>query len=887
MKAESLRRAVFPASVAAVVAICSLTPVMATEIRGSDGDTAVTPDDKRYWAFQPCDRSALPQVQDQGWSKTPLDLFILARLEGEGLHPVEPASRRELIRRVTFDLTGLPPTPDQVEAFVNDNEDDAYVKLVDRLLDSPHYGERWGRFWLDVARFAEDDVNGPAGASKYQNAWRYRDWVIQGLNTDMPYDLFVKAQIAGDLLDEEGSQHDLVAGTGFMALGVWYYGAGQAPQARADERWDRIDAITQGFLGLTVACARCHDHKYDPITMTDYYALDGIMSSTVYREYPSAPQEVVESVRKHRKKTESLEANLATFLDEQSKQVSAELAPKIAQYLMAAWRMDRDPTLDAKSAAEIEAIDAEILESWRAYLQSPEKNHPYLEAWNDLRAGDGTPESYRRVADEFQSLVLEVRAEKDVTDEKNAALLAAAKPEVDPETLVFLPNGFVAEKNLYINQIVLQPIERTRYILWLDIFGTKDETSSFMKEDYGLLRLQGENLERFLSAESKSHLQSLRTELDDLKNNSPPDYPYRHGMADSPKPADARIHQRGNPFSLGDVTPRRFLTVLSHAQPSPFTHGSGRRQLAEAIAAHPLTARVMANRIWQHHFGEGIVRTSNNFGRLGEAPTHPQLLEYLAHRFMTGGYAIKRLHREILLSATYQLSSRPITAIRIADENHQRYDACQRKDPGNRLLWRANRRRLDVESLRDTLLHVAGKLDRSVGGESIDLHSDQPRRTVYGFVSRSNLNHTLALFDFPNPSLTSQQRSITNVPLQRLFFLNSDFVWHRAGELAERLSGDDNLNEAHSESDSSSSSPAQRESEESDGRSIAESELPFSESTIRTVYHLLFGRDPLPEEIQLGLRFASQQQTGSSGEARVSQQYLQVLLGSNEFLYVD
>ena len=806
----------------------------------SDREFAITEKDRRYWAFLPVRRPALPAVRDTGWARTSIDRFILAGLEKAGLSPSPQAGPRELIRRLSYNLTGLPPTPAQVDAYMQDRSPQAWSRLVDRLLESPHYGERWGRYWLDVARYAEDDVYGPAGNSQYSNAWRYRDWVIQAFNRDMPYDLFVKAQIAGDLLQRE-DRDKLLAGTGFLSLGVWYYGAVQAPQARADERFDRIDAISRGFLGLTVGCARCHDHKYDPIAFKDYWALDGIMASTIYREYPLAPEETVKAYREHDKKVKALEDSIKKFLDEQSVQLSEMLAWKTARYLLATWKSLQDLDLARDRLAQAEGIDPELLEAWFAYLTSGERQHPYLQAWDELRARGGTLAEATRIAEDFQALALAVLAEKKEADDKNHIILESNKPKVDPETAVYLPNGFLVEDICHICELTLEPIAREKYILWLDLFGATDLTNSFMKEDYGLFRLQDEKLESTLEGEWKTYLTTLRSKLEELKSRSPSAYAYIHGMADSARPGDSRIHVRGNPYDLGDTTPRRFLTVLGNGEPQPLDQGSGRLQLARAIAGHPLSARVMVNRIWQHHFGQGIVRTPGNFGRLGAPPTHPELLEYLTHRFIQGDYSVKALHREILLSAAYRQSSL-----------HR--EAAAVKDPENRLLWRANRRRLDAEALRDSILAIAGTLSPDIGGASVDLSKDARRRSVYGQVNRSKLDGMLALFDFPDPSLSSQQRAVTNVPSQKLFFLNSKLVWEQAGILADRVQG---------------------KGDRLDGR------------TVDRVYRLIFGRQATREERRLALNFMGTVEDRNSSPAHPLRQYLQTLLSSNEFLFVD
>jgi hypothetical protein len=586
----------------------------------------VSAKDRQFWSFQPVANPAPPKVQNQTWAKTPLDQFILAQLEANNLRPVDAADKRTLIRRAYFDLIGLPPTPDEVEAFLNDKSPEAFAKVVDKLLASPHYGERWGRHWLDVARYGEDQAHS-FQPRLYPNGFRYRDWVVKAFNDDLPYDRFIKEQIAADLLDEPDRLERLPA-LGFFALGPVYYGDAK----KLDQYDDRIDTLTRGFLGLTVACARCHDHKFDPIATKDYYALAGIIASTEYEEVPLVSKEEVD---------------------------------------------------------------------------------------------------------------------------------AAIKAQTDEEK----------------------------------------------------------------------------------KKKVPPKYPFVHAVKEG-KPTTLKVHLRGNPATLGDDAPHRFLSVLVPHDAPAFTKGSGRLELAEAIASknNPLTARVMVNRIWLHHFGRGLVRTSSNFGALGERPTHPELLDYLASRFMASGWSIKALHREIMLSATYQLGSR--------------YDARDAEiDGDNKFLWRMNRRRLEVEPWRDAMLAVSGKLDATLGGTPTNLaDADNCRRTLYGAVSRHDLNPLLRLFDFPDPNVTCEERTVTTVPLQQLFVLNDEFMVRNAKALAARLA----------------------EAKKDD------------ESRIREAFLLLYGRPATDRDVKLGLAFLAAKGAGKGGETLTRwEQYAQVLLSANEFLYVD
>jgi mono/diheme cytochrome c family protein len=669
----------------------------------SSESPSITAEDREFWSFRPVRQPEPPAVRDQSWPRSALDRFILAKLEASNLKPAGPADKQALLRRVTFDLVGLPPTPEQIEVFTNDKSPDAFAKVVDRLLASPHYGERWGRHWLDIARYGEDQAHS-FQPRLYPCGFRYRDWLTQALNRDMPYGQFLVEQIAGDLIDGPGRLERLAA-LGFFAVGPVYYGDAK----KFDQYADRIDTLTRGVLGLTVACARCHDHKFDPIPTTDYYALAGIFASTEYQEVPCAPKEQIEAYDK------------------------------------------------AQSAVQKK------------------------------------------------------------TQEINAYLKAEG--------------------------------ERLK------------------------LKVPRNQIEKSLPAESRKKLAALRAELQQRKKSVPPKYPVVHTLADAPEPRTMKVLIRGNPETPGAVATRRFLAVLG-GESAPFSSsGSGRIELAQAITdpANPLTSRVLVNRVWQHHFGRGLVATASNFGALGERPTHPELLDWLAARFVASGSSLKALHREILLSATYQQSSR--------------FDArAYEVDPANTLLWRMNRRRLEVEAWRDAMLAVAGRLDRALGGPSVSLDAtENHRRTYYAAISRHDLAPLLHLFDFPDPNITSGGRVETTVPLQQLFVLNSEFIVQTSRALVNRLGANSNSRED-------------------------------AAAHIRQAYLWLYGRAPTEREIELGLSFvgadsdrergdldasngwrsAQPQTTGNGRESRPLQanltrweQYAQALLAANEFAYVD
>ena len=809
----------------------------------------VSPEQRKFWSFQPLREPELPQVKEKSWAKTSIDRFVLAKLESEGMKPVALADRRTLIRRATLDLIGLPPTPEEIDAFLADKSPRAFEKVVDRLLASPQYGERWGRHWLDVVRYAEDDVRGldpkDRGYMPFNGAYVYRDWVIQAFNQDLPFDAFVKAQLAGDLLDEK-LRPKTIAGTAMLGQGPWWWDQAEPVQGRADERNERIDLVSRGFLGLTVACARCHNHKYDPISQQDYYALAGVFLNTTYTEYPTSSAAETAAWQKQQKKIDDLEEELDRFIDEEGKLYQEVVAHKTAKYLASAWKVTGEPKMKLPEAASEEKVDPELLEKWVKFLGRPQKHYPYLLDWQDMVKIGGTLEQAQFLANQFQDLVLAVLAEAKELKKENDIIKAKADVKEKPHRDAY-PNEFETKDQFCpgcdLELKTMQPLERSN--VYLDIFVYDLDSESEQKPDPGLLSLKDWSLERHFSTEVTEHIASLRAEIEALKKALPQQYPFVHGAGDTKTIAKMHVNVRGNPNNLGDEVPRRFLAVLSSDDSKPFSNGSGRLELANAITSSPIAARVIVNRVWKWHFGTGIVDTPSNFGRMGERPTNPDLLEHLAKSFADSGMSFKKLHREILLSSVYQLS---------ADSS----PANQEKDQANRLYWRANRRRLDAEAVRDSVLFASGALDlKKAGGPSTDFADDNDRRTVYCKVSRYHLNDFLQVFDFPNPSFTAEQRFSTNVPLQRLFFMNSSFVYHQADRLAKRVYDEGS-----------------------------------DEARIRKAYRLLYGRAPTDAEMQAGLDFvhANPEKPGNqiSGEPPTGwKQYARVLLSSNEFEFVN
>ena len=589
---------------------------------------------RKFWSFQPVQDYPLPKVKDATWPRTPVDDFILARLESAGVTASPTADKRTLLRRVTFDLTGLPPTPGEMNDFLADTSSQAFEKVVDRLLDSPRYGERWGRHWLDVVRYA--DTCGNSSDYPVPQAHKYRDWVIRAFNRDMPYDQFLREQLAGDLLPEgsEAERYERITATGYLAIAKRFGGNRKGDPHLTVE--DTIDNLGRAVLGYSIACARCHDHKFDPITMSDYYGLYGIFSST---RYPFPGAEVV-------KKQEDFVPLM------RSEEIAALLKPFNEKV--------------AALEAEIKQLEVAESEAKKA-ADSPDKK--------------AQVEAATKAVTEARKKRTAVQAE--------APIINSAYAVVDAE------------------------------------------------------------------------------------------------------PANAKVHLRGDPKRLGDEVPRHFPNVLGGQELPADCKTSGRLQLAEWLtdAKNPLTARVMVNRLWQYHFGQGIVRTSNDFGRRGTAPSHPELLDYLAARFVANGWSVKAIHKLILLSHTWQLASTDVSE-------------SAKLDPNNELFWKFTRHRLDAEAIRDTMLFVSGDLDEQAGGAhpfppqhtwQWTQHSpffavyETKRRSVYLMQQRFRKNPYLALFDGADPSSSTGVRLQSTTPLQALFLMNDPFAHSQAKKFADRV----------------------------------------------------------------------------------------------------
>ena len=672
----------------------------APDPRESKPAYAKSTDGKDHWAWQPLKEPPVPAVKNTKWVKNPVDNFILAKLEALSLQPNGSADKRALIRRAYFDVIGLPPTPEQVEAFLADNSPKAFEKVVDDLLASPHYGERWARHWLDTARYSDTkgEVRRFREDPENPHAYLYRDYVIKSFNEDKPYNEFILEQIAADQLPQTKQDKSLLVALDFLTVGDHFMGM------RNDVLNDQIDVVTKGFLGLTVSCARCHDHKFDPIPQKDYYSLHGIFASSM--EPTVLP--VIESIQE-----------TPDFLDYQ-KQLKALLEEQ-DQLETEFVALRRDPNRDREAIRQLQRRQGQNVKA----LSTLEMTHP------------GAPK--RAMA-----------------------------------------------------------------------------------------------------------------------------------VQDASRPKDSNLLIRGEAGNRGPVVPRQFLEVLSLDTRKRFTQGSGRLELARAIAdpKNPMTARVMVNRIWLKHFGEGFVSTPDDFGTMAEAPSHPELLDYLASEFIKHDWSLKQLHRTILLSATWQQSTK----------NNPRHAEA---DPFNRLLWRQNMRRLELEPIRDALLAISGVLDPELYGKPFDMTTaaQTPRRTIYARVDRQRLPESFVYFDFASPDLSTGRRHITTVPQQTLFFMNNPMVIELAKKLVAR---EDFL------------------------------ALKNDEARVQRLYMLLYQRMPEPEEVELGINFLNDMPTPTVADTNLDrpkarpnqnrnanrrsptkapltawQEYAQALLQANEFIFVQ
>jgi len=836
----------------------------------------------RHWSFQPVRREPLPTPRRAGWVRTPIDAWILNTLENQGLAPAPETDRRTLLRRVTFDLVGLPPTLEEIEAFLADRSPSAYESVVDRLLASPRYGERWARHWLDLVRYAE--TSGHEFDYDILDAYRYRDYVVRALNDDLPYDQFVVEHLAGDLVkpyrrNRSEGFNESILGTGFFFLGEGTHSPLDTRDDEAARIDNQIDVLSKTFLGLTVACARCHDHKFDAITTRDYYALSGFLQSSRHQHVqiddPASDQAVI--------------TRLTALKD-----AISQLFPKTS------------PVTDNQASVSPSAL-------FEDFRTSGYEN--WFVSGAAFGAGPSRLGDFMVTTDQGESSVQAIEpgwAHSGLISSRLVGVLRSRTFSIESNYLDFLAYGQSGQINLVIDgfEKIRSPIYggltlkvdaadprwyrmdvrmwkgQTAYLELAD-GGTVDYTKgkTAYNDGSGFLAV-GEirqSDEASLpppavarQARSLKGGEASRPRLDALLEQ----YRLEEAKLASPRfalaildgtPEDQRVLIRGNTRTPGELVPRRFLEVFEPAGASSFARGiasergSGRLELAQRMVdpANPLVARVLVNRLWKHHFGQGLVSTPDDFGVMGRPPTHPELLDELAARFVDSGWSIKAMHRLMVLSSTYRMSSRPDEA---ADE----------VDPTNQLLHRMNVRRLEAESIRDTILSVSGRLDTKLSGPAIPPHltpfmegrgrpaqsgplDGDNRRSLYLNVRRNFPNSMLLAFDAPTPFSTMGKRNVSNVPAQALALLNDPFVLQQAKAWASRLLR-------------------------------AEEAKPSRRTILERAYLLAFGRPPNAIEHARGLAFLdalAPEGSSVAAEQEAWEEFCHVLMNVKEFIYVN
>ena len=729
-----------------------------------------------HWAFRPVEKPMPPPVEREGLVRTPVDRFILRRLEEQGLQLSPPADQRTLIRRATYDMTGLPPAPEDVEAFVRDDSPDAYARLIDRLLQSPQYGEHWARYWLDVARYSDTKGYVYAREERFSvHSPLYRDWIVRAFNENLPYDRFLVLQLAADQAARDPRDP---AAMGFLTLGRRFLGV------TPDIIDDRIDVVTRGTLGLTVSCARCHDHKYDPIPTADYYSLYGVFENCVEEMVPirraaesPAPSAEFEKELTARKR------KLAETLAAKRVEAGERLRRRITDYLLAQRNLQAYPQQGFDQILSKDDLIPAIVWRWEAYLaQAARHRDPVFVPWlaftnipdedfadraaqvtRELMSADGPPIN-RRIRSAFEE---PPQSPKDVA-ERYGRVFA----EIDREWLALCEAGEREQRDRP-KSLPDTDDEALRQVLY-------GPGSPCVIPDEPIV-----NTEALFDSGTVNELWRLQGEVDRWILQSPAAAPHAVILSDRSFQVEPRVFRRGNPAQKERWVPRRFLKILNGPDREPFTTGSGRLELARAIASpdNPLTARVWVNRVWMHHFGTGLVTTPSDFGLRSDPPSHPELLDWLASEFVESGWSTKSLHRLMMLSAVYQQRSR-------GPEDIEARQRAQRLDPENRLLWRMPARRLTFEELRDSLLTVSGELDLTPGGKPVELFPTDGsafRRSIYGLIDRQFVPTVLRVFDFANPDLHTPHRIETTVPQQALFALNHPFVAGRARAIVDRF----------------------------------------------------------------------------------------------------
>ncbi len=837
------------------------------EAAGAGGGSAA----KDHWAFQPVKRPLVPspasvfresntaggagagkepltlalspQSRGEGTRvASPIDSFILAALDAKGLNLSPAADRYTFIRRATLDLHGIPPTFEAVREFDEDSSPDAHEKLIDRLLASPLYGQRWARHWLDVARYADTKGYVFTQEPRYPYSYTYRDYVVDAFNADKPFDQFVLEQLAADQLGLAAND-EAHAAMGYLTVGRRFLFNNH------DIIDDRIDVVSRGLLGLTVTCARCHDHKFDPVPTADYYSLYGVFASSIEPEDLPIIGEPKEAAAYAVFQTElTKREQAATEFEQQSlAQVQDELRVRAGDCLQQVARQSNNwlvlpPAIAEKIPPVIASkndVRPQLVKRWEEYLtRTAAMPQPVLGTWHALAKIPATEFSH-----EIDKLVESwSNADADSTKSVNARIRKVIT-ETKPATLIDLAKLYGAVFD------AVRGEWDTHKKGTPDAKGLPDEAAEqvrlilFGEGSPAVLTL--DDSRRLVGRDVRDKVTKLKKEIESLKATSPGAPPRAMVMRDGGL-HDPHVLIRGNPGRPGNKVPRQFLEVIAGSERKPFAKGSGRLELAQAIIdlKNPLTPRVLVNRVWQHHFGTGLVSTPSDFGTRGFPPSHPELLDWLASEVIETSprWSVKHLHRAILTSSVYRQSS--------ADS-----PAAKAVDPENRLLWKMPRQRLDFEAMRDSLLAASGLLDLSLGGRPFESQMDvkSHRRTIYGLVNRNELPGVFRAFDFADTEATAAERPQTTVPQQALFALNAPFVQEQARQSA----------------------------------AVAWSGATDDPTRLALLYRRVLSREPTSEERELALRYLSEALTTPAEKLTPWDRLAQVLLLTNEFLFVD